>query len=68
MEKIGAHTALSETIAQWAAIERLKGYSDREIYKRFYLTTGLDVLNALNGSRSRKEFEETEKLVRSWYE
>ena len=66
-EKMAAHNSLSEAIAQWAAIERQMGYDDRQIAKRFYLTTGIDVLSALDGKRDRKEFEELAQTVRGWY-
>lgn len=66
-EKIAAQADLKEAIAQWAAIERLKGFDDREIYKKFYLTTGTDVLSALDGSRSRQEFTDMANRVKEWY-
>lgn len=66
-EKITAQADLKEAIAQWAAIERLKGFDDREIYKKFYLTTGLDVLSALDGSHSRQEFEDMANRVKEWW-
>ena len=66
-EKIAAQADLKEAIAQWAAIERLKGFDDREIYKKFYLTTGLDVLSALDGSHSRQEFEDMANRVKEWW-
>lgn len=66
-EKIAAQADLKEAIAQWAAIERLKGFDDREIYKKFYLTTGLDVLSALDGSHSRQEFEDMADRVKEWW-
>lgn len=66
-EKIAAQADLKEAIAQWAAIERLKGFDDREIYKKFYLTTGSDVLSALDGSRSRQEFEDMANRVKEWW-
>lgn len=66
-EKIAAQGELKEAIAQWAAIERLNGFADREIYKKFYLTTGLDVLSALDGSHSRQEFEDMANRVKEWY-
>lgn len=68
IEKIEVHKQLSENIAQWAALERLKGFDDREIHKKFYLTTGMDVLTALDGSKGRKDFEEMSNTVRGWYE
>ena len=66
-EKIAAQADLREAIAQWAAIERMMGCSDREIYKKFYLTTGLDVLSALDGSHSRQEFTDMANRVKEWY-
>lgn len=68
VEKIAAHGELSEAIAQWAAIERNKGFSDREIYRRFYLTSGVDVLSALNAKQTRAEMETLIKTVKGWYE
>jgi len=67
-EKMEAHEQLEENIAQWAGIERVKGFTDREIQKKFYLTAGIDVLSALDGSRKRKEFEQLSETVRNWYE
>ena len=66
-EKISAQSDLKESIAQWAAIERLKGYSDREIHKKFYLTTGSDVLSALDSSHSRQEFTDMSDRIKGWY-
>lgn len=67
MEKIAAQGELKDAIAQWAAIERSRGFSDREIYKRFYLSTGMDVLTALDGSRNRQDYLLTAERVRGWY-
>lgn len=67
IEKIAAQEELKEAIAQWAAIERSKGFNDREIYKRFYLSTGMDMLTALDGSRSRQDYLTTAEKVRGWY-
>lgn len=67
MEKIAAQADLKDAIAQWAAIERLQGFDDREIYKKFYLTTGLDVLSALDGSHSRQEFTDMANRIKDWY-
>lgn len=66
-EKIAAQAELKEAIAQWAAIERLKGFDDREIYKKFYLTTGTDVLSALDGSHNRQEFENMANRIKEWW-
>lgn len=67
MEKIEAQGELKEAIAQWAAIERSRGFNDREIYRRFYLSTGMDVLSALDGSRSRQDYLTTAERVKGWY-
>lgn len=67
MEKIEAQGELKEAIAQWAAIERSRGFTDREIYRRFYLSTGMDVLSALDGSRTRQDYLITAERVKGWY-
>lgn len=67
VEKIGAYNTLKETMAVWAAIERSKGFNDREIMRKFYLTTGVDVLGALDASQTRQQLEEMNDLIRSWY-
>ena len=67
IEKILAHRELTETIAQWAAIERARGYDDREIYRKFYLTTGNDVLSALNGAQSRADMQALSDMIKGWY-
>lgn len=67
IEKIAAQKDLEDAIAQWAAIERLKGFVDREIHKKFYLCAGVDVLTALNGSQTRQDFETLTTKVKGWY-
>lgn len=67
MEKIEAQGELKEAIAQWAAIERSRGFNDREIYRRFYLSTGMDVLSALDGARTRQDYLTTAERVKGWY-
>lgn len=67
MAKIAEHGRISHAIAQWAAIERQKGLNDREILKKFYLTTGMDVLTALDGSRPRAEMESIANTIEGWY-
>jgi len=67
IEKIAAHQRLMDAIAQWAGIERVQGYQDRELYKRFYLTTGIDVLSALDGKQTRQELEDMAVRVEGWY-
>ena len=67
IEKIQAQTDLKDAIAQWAGIERHRGFSDSEIHKRFYLTLGVDVLTALAGSQTRQDFETLTAKVKGWY-
>lgn len=66
--KIQAQTLLRETIEQWAGIERSKGRDDSETHRRFYLTTGVDVLEALNADRTREQYEQMTETVKGWYE
>lgn len=66
-EKIEAQRALSDAIAQWAAIGRAEGKSDSELYRRFYLAIGADVLTVLNAERTRQEYEEITQIVKGWY-
>lgn len=67
IDKIAAHRELQESIEQWAGVQAAKGYSQREMEKQFYLSAGLSVLDALNGSRSRAEFAELTTIVKGWY-
>lgn len=67
IEKIEAQGDLKEAIAQWAAIERLKGFNDREIYKKFYYATGLDVLGALGSGQTRQDYLSLTEKVKGWY-
>lgn len=66
IEKIAAQERLKETIALWAAIGRQQGFEDRQLYRKFYLTTGIDVLSALDGARTRIEYEELTKRIEGW--
>ena len=66
IERHGAQKRLSDSIAQWAAIQRAKGRTDQQSYRRFYLTLGVDVLTALTGTR--QELEKLATRVESWYE
>lgn len=67
LEKIASHERAKHAIAQWAAIKRLDGLDDRELYRRFYLTLGVDVLTALDGSQSRQALDELADKVEKWY-
>lgn len=65
IERHQAQKRLSDAIAQWAAIQREKGRADQETYRRFYLTTGVDVLSALTGTR--QELDALATKVEGWY-
>lgn len=67
-EKIEAQKNLIDSIAQWAGIQRVAGFTDQELYRKFYLTTGTDVLSALSASHSRQEYQDMAELVKGWYE
>lgn len=67
IEKIEAQERLKAAIAQWAGVERFNGRQDREIYRKFYHATGIDVLGALDGGRTRVEFEELAQRIEGWY-
>jgi len=66
MERHQSQQRLSGAIAQWAAIERSKGRADQQTYRRFFLTTGTDVLTALTGTR--QELDALAEKVENWYE
>lgn len=65
--KIAAHKRLSDVIAQWAGVQRAQGRPDTESYRRFYITLGIDVMDALAADRSREEFENMAATVEGWY-
>lgn len=67
LEKIAEHTALRDSLAQWAGIQRSKGFSDREIMKKFYIAVGFDVLSALDVSRTRADMEKLRQTIEGWY-
>lgn len=66
IEKHAAQQRLSGAIAQWAGIQRAKGRPDDQSYRRFYITTGIDVLSALSAERTRQEFEALAVKVEGW--
>lgn len=66
MEKIAAQADLREAIATWAGIGRAQGRSDGELYRRFFIMSGMDVLGALSRDRTRAEYEAMAAMVRGW--
>lgn len=65
MRRHEAQAALRGAIEQWAGVERHRGRDDRETHKRFYLTTGMTVLDAL--ALPRAEMETMRVTVEGWY-
>lgn len=66
LEKIEAHERLKTAIAQWAAIQRLKGLDDRAIQRLFYITLGIDVLSALDASKTRADMDLLSQTIEGW--
>ena len=66
-EKIIAHEELRETLAQWAGIERARGFTDREIQRKFFFITGMDVLTALDATRPASEMNSLNMTIQSWW-
>lgn len=65
LERHAAQQRLSAAVAQWAGCERAKGRPDDQSYRRFYLTTGVDVLSAL--TLPRADMDKMADLVEGWY-
>lgn len=65
IEKIQAQQRLRAAIEQWGGIQRWKGRSDQEAYRRFYLSTGVDVLGAL-ALDDRAAYEKLAATVEGW--
>jgi len=66
IERIQAQQLLTEKINQWAGIQRAKGRDDQQSYRRFYLTTGVDVLSAL--AQPRAAMENLTTKIEGWIE
>lgn len=64
VERIEMQRRLDDAIAHWAGRERARGRSDNESYRRFYLTTGVDVMTAR--SLSREEMEKLAVQIEGW--
>lgn len=65
IERIQAQQRLNAAICQWAGIQRWKGRPDSESHRRFYLTTGVDVLTAL--TLPRADMEALAEKVEGWF-
>lgn len=64
IERFASQGVLADAIAQWAGIQRFKGRSDSESYRRFYLTLGVDVASAL--ALPRKDMDAIAVKVMEW--
>lgn len=67
LKKAAAYEYLKLAMAQWAAIERQKGFNDRQIQRKFYVAMGFDVLTALDGNRTKQEMEALTAKIQGWY-
>lgn len=65
IERHVAQQRLRAAIEQWAGIRRAAGEDDQSILRRFYLTTGVDVLSAMGGKRA--EMDGLAARVEGWY-
>ncbi len=65
IERHGAQARLQAAIEQWAGVRRAVGESDATIYRRFFLTTGVDVLSAMTGKRA--EMDSLADRIEGWY-
>ena len=54
-ERIKTQKELSETIAKWAARQRLRGYTDRQIHKMWYLEHDITITVALSLTRAEMQ-------------
>lgn len=66
-EKIAEQMRLRSVIEQWAGVEMHKGFNQRQIEKKFYLTLGCDILSALDASQTTKQFRQTADTIERWY-
>lgn len=65
IEKIQAQDRLKQAIAVWAGIQRWKGRSDSESYRRFWHATGMDVMSA-QALNDRAAYEALAERVEGW--
>lgn len=50
--RIATQNELAEAIAKWAGVQRMKGYTDRQIHKKFYLYQDKTITVALSEPRA----------------
>lgn len=64
IERIQTQKRLDDSIALWAGHQRAQGRDDQQSYRRFYLTTGVDVLTAR--SLPRADMEKLATQIEGW--
>lgn len=64
IERIQMQQRLDAAIAQWAGYQRHIGRDDHQSYRRFYLTTGVDVMTAR--TLPRADMEKLATIVEGW--
>lgn len=65
MERFAAQERLRNAVAQWAAVERVKGLEDRQIHKKLYLAAGIDLLSML--ALPRQDMDGLAARIEGWY-
>lgn len=65
IEKLAAQARLAEAIAVWSGYQRAAGRSDSEIYRRWYLTMGMDMSTAL-AADDRAKYVAMAEQVEGW--
>jgi hypothetical protein len=65
IERHQAQARLTAAVEQWAGVRRAAGEDDRSILRRFYLTTGVDVLSAMG--QSRADMDALAQRIEGWY-
>lgn len=65
--KHAAQGRLRDAFAQWGAIQRARGISDQQAYRKLYQALGMDLLSALHKDRTAAEYEATAQIVEGWY-
>lgn len=63
--RIQSQQRLRETIEQWAGCRLAEGDTERSAHRRFYLTTGMTVLEAM--ALPRAEMDAMQATVEGWY-
>lgn len=54
-QRIAMQSELAHIIAQWAGVQRLRGYSDRQIHKKFYLYREMTITQALSEPKAEMQ-------------